>query len=140
VKGAIGCGTLTTPEHVTASLSVWIVYGAFHEREVHTLEVPARGIQHVDLCVSDVERSLAFYLELLGPLGLKEDIRIQSYRGTEEVVYLLFGEQNIGLRPADGGEHRYYDVGVEHLAFEVDTRDEVDAAFERAQLLGARIH
>jgi hypothetical protein len=77
---------------------------------------------------------------LLGPLGLKEDIRIQSYRGTEEVVYLLFGEQNIGLRPADGGEHRYYDVGVEHLAFEVDTRDEVDAAFERAQLLGARIH
>lgn len=77
---------------------------------------------------------------MLGPLGLKEDIRIQSYRGTEEVVYLLFGEQNIGLRPADGGEHRYYDVGVEHLAFEVDTRDEVDAAFERAQLLGARIH
>jgi Glyoxalase/Bleomycin resistance protein/Dioxygenase superfamily len=96
VKGAIGCGTLSTPEHVTASLSVWIAYGAFHEREVHTLEVPARGIQHVDLCVSDVERSLAFYLELLGPLGLKEDIRIQSYRGTEEVVYLLFGEQNIG--------------------------------------------
>jgi catechol 2,3-dioxygenase-like lactoylglutathione lyase family enzyme len=102
--------------------------------------MPARGIQHIDLCVSDVERSLAFYLGLLGPVGLEEDIRVRSYRGTEEVVYLRFGEQNIGLRPADGGEHRYYDVGIEHIAFEVDTREEVDAAFERAQALGARIH
>jgi catechol 2,3-dioxygenase-like lactoylglutathione lyase family enzyme len=104
------------------------------------LAVPARGIQHVDLCVSDVERSLAFYLELLGPLGLEEDIRIESYRGTEQVVYLRFGEQNVGFRPADGGEHHYYGIGIEHLAFEVDAREEVDAAFERARALGARIH
>ena len=102
--------------------------------------MPARGIQHIDLCVSDVERSLAFYVGLLGPLGLEEDIRVPSYRGSEEIVYLLFGEQNIGLRPADGGEHRYYEVGVEHVAFEVDTREEVDAAFERAQKLGAHVH
>ena len=102
--------------------------------------MPGRGIQHVDLCVGDVERSLAFYFELLGPLGLEEDIRVQSYRGSEEVVYLKFGEQNLGLRPADGGEHRYYDVGVEHIAFEVDTREEVDAAFARARALGAEIH
>ena len=102
--------------------------------------MPGRGIQHVELCVADVARSLAFYTELLGPLGLEEDVRIQSYRGTEEVVYLKFGEQDLGLRPADGGEHRYYEIGVEHIAFEVDTRDEVDAAFERAQALGARIH
>jgi catechol 2,3-dioxygenase-like lactoylglutathione lyase family enzyme len=97
--------------------------------------VPGRGIQHVDLCVSDAAHSLAFYTELLGPLGLEEDIRVQSYRGTEEVVYLRFGEQNLGLRPADGGEHRYYDVGIEHLAFEVENREEVDAAFESCQRL-----
>ena len=102
--------------------------------------MPGRAIQHVDLCVSDVERSLAFYFELLGPLGLEEDLRVQSYRGSEEVVYLKFGEQNLGLRPADGGEHRYYGVGIEHLAFEVDTREEVDAAFERCRALGAEIH
>ena len=102
--------------------------------------MPGRGIQHVDLCVADVERSLAFYFELLGPLGLEEDVRVQSYRGSEEVVYLKFGEQNLGLRPADGGEHRYYGVGIEHLAFEVDTREEVDAAFERCQAVGAQIH
>src|SRR5215207_9837018 len=57
----------------------------------------ARGIQHVDLCVRDVGRSLDFYLGILGPLGLEEDLRVPSYRGTEEVVYLRFGEQNLGF-------------------------------------------
>lgn len=101
--------------------------------------MPPPGIQHVDLCVRDVERSLAFYLEVLGPLGLEEDIRVPSYRRTEEVVYLRFGEQNLGLRPADGGEHAYYAVGIEHLAFEVERREEVDAAYERCLAAGARI-
>lgn len=102
--------------------------------------MPARAIQHVDLCVSDVEQSVAFYLELLGPLGLEEDVRVQSYCGSEEVVYLKLGEQDVGFRPADGGEHRYYEVGIEHLAFEVDTREEVEGAFERCQAMGAGIH
>ena len=101
--------------------------------------MPAPAIQHVDLCVRDVERSLAFYLGVLGPLGLEEDIRVASYRGTEEIVYLRFGEQNLGLRPADGGEHDYYGVGIEHLAFEVGSREDVDAAYERCVGLGARI-
>jgi catechol 2,3-dioxygenase-like lactoylglutathione lyase family enzyme len=102
--------------------------------------VAGLGIQHVDLCVRDVGRSLAFYLEVLGPLGLEEDIRVASYRGTEEIVYLRFGEQNLGLRPADGGEHRYYEVGLEHLGFEVESREEVDEAYERCLPIGAEIH
>ena len=40
--------------------------------------VPARGIQHVDLAVGDVERSLAFYTALLGPLGLEERFRLHD--------------------------------------------------------------
>jgi catechol 2,3-dioxygenase-like lactoylglutathione lyase family enzyme len=52
--------------------------------------MPGRGIQHVDLAVSDVGRSLAFYTELLGPLGLEEEERYPTYRGTEEVVYYAF--------------------------------------------------
>ncbi len=102
--------------------------------------MPARGIHHVDLAVSDVERSLAFYLAVLGPLGLHEDARYPSYRGTEEVVYLRYGEQLLGLRPADGGEHHYYNVGIEHVAFYVDSREEVDAAYQRCLEIGARIH
>jgi catechol 2,3-dioxygenase-like lactoylglutathione lyase family enzyme len=106
--------------------------------------MPARGIHHIDLTVADVERSLAFYLELLGPLGWAESARFSTYRGTEEVVYVNQEGDNrldgLGLRPADGGEHSYYDVGVEHIAFEVDTREEVDAAYSRCLSREANIH
>jgi hypothetical protein len=48
--------------------------------------VPGREIQHIDLAVADVGRSLDFYRKLLEPLGLTEYSRVPSYRGTEEVV------------------------------------------------------
>ena len=98
--------------------------------------MPARGIQHVDLAVGDVERSLAFYSALLGPLGLRERFRVTSYRGTEEVVYLEIGVQGFGLRPADDGPYQHYGVGIEHLGFEVDRADEVDEAYERCIAAG----
>jgi catechol 2,3-dioxygenase-like lactoylglutathione lyase family enzyme len=101
--------------------------------------VPIRGIQHVDLAVADVDRSLAYYLDVLGPLGLSEQYRVATYRGTEEVVYLAFGAQALGLRPADGGAHRHYDVGIEHLAFEVETPEEVDGAYHRCVAAGGTI-
>ncbi len=104
--------------------------------------MPARGIHHVDLAVADVERSIAFYLGLLGPLGWIERVRYPTYRGTEEVVYLedpTTGSM-LGIRPADGGAHHYYEVGIEHLAFEVDRRDEVDEAHARCLSSGGRIH
>src|SRR6187200_2234965 len=45
---------------------------------------PARAmpapIHHIDLAVADVERSLAFYLDLLGPLGWVEEVRYPTYR------------------------------------------------------------
>jgi catechol 2,3-dioxygenase-like lactoylglutathione lyase family enzyme len=101
--------------------------------------MPAVGIQHLDLAVADVDRSLGFYDEILGPLGLREYARFQTYRGTEEVVYLQFGHSWIGIRPADGGTFGHYDVGLEHLAFQVDSREEVDQAHERCRAAGARI-
>ena len=108
-----------------------------------------RGVDHVDLAVSDVERSLAFYLGMLGPLGLAVEGRFQTYRETEEVVYLGFGQDHIpgvpaesrlGLRRADGGEHTYYGVGIEHLAFAVESDEEVDGAYQRCLDMEAKIH
>ena len=101
--------------------------------------MPGVGIQHLDLAVADVDRSLAFYIELLGPLGLQEYARFETYRGTEEVVYLQFGRSWLGIRPADGETYEHYGVGLEHLGFQVDTREEVDAAFERCKGTGARV-
>jgi glyoxylase I family protein len=104
--------------------------------------MPAKGIHHVDLAVAELERSLVFYLTVLEPLGWREEVRYATYRGTEEVIYLKDPNTGamLGLRPADGGEHRYYGVGIEHLAFEVESRAEVDAAHERCTGAGARIH
>src|SRR5262249_10846155 len=104
--------------------------------------MPIRAIDHIDLAVADVQRSLDFYLQVLGPLGLEEMARYPSYRGGEEIVYLKIGDSReaIGLRKADGGEHHYYDAGLEHLALSVDTREEVDEAHRRAVDAGARIH
>src|SRR5690242_4398432 len=102
--------------------------------------MPARGIQHVDLAVSDLARSIDFYTRLLAPLGFEEYGRYPSYRGTEEVVYFRFGSDHLGLRPADGGEHHYYEVGIEHIALFVDTREEVDDAYQRCLTMGANVH
>ena len=104
--------------------------------------MPGRGIHHVDLAVTDLDRSLAFYLDLLAPLGWEESVRYPTYRGTEEVVYLKDPATGsmLGIRAADGGAHHYYEVGIEHLAFEVDRQDEVDAAHARCRSSGARIH
>ena len=104
--------------------------------------MPAKGIHHVDLAVADVDRSLGFYLALLGPLGWAEEVRYPTYRGTEEVVYLqdpITGAM-LGIRQADGGEYRYHSVGIEHLAFEVDERKEVEAAYSRCLARDANIH
>jgi catechol 2,3-dioxygenase-like lactoylglutathione lyase family enzyme len=102
--------------------------------------VPISGIHHVDLAVRDVERSLTFYLAVFGPLGAAEAFRSPTYRGSEQVVYVRLGGQYLGLRRADGGEHRYYDVGIEHLAVFVDRREEVDETYRRCLALGTRIH
>lgn len=101
--------------------------------------MPGRGIQHIDLAVSDVDRSLAFYRELLGPLGLEDFLELRTYRGSENVLYMRFGSSYLGIRPADGGNYRHYAPGLEHIAFQVDSRGEVDAAHERCLTAGYRV-
>ena len=77
--------------------------------------MPAKGvIHHVDLAGSDVERSLAFYLDLLGPAGMEGDKRYPTYRGTEEVVYLGTGEAyaDVGNAGPDAGHTWRTDGGA----------------------------
>ena len=90
----------------------------------------------------DRRRQLAgFYLDLLGPLGWAEEVTYPTYRGRRRSCTCRTpGRRELGLRPADGGAHRYYEVGIEHLAFEVDRRDEVDAAHQRCLERGVNVH
>jgi len=73
---------------------------------------------------------------------MDEEGALPTYRGTEEVVYLQHPTTRcgLGIRPADGGEYQYYRVGIEHLAFEVDERAEVDAAHARCVERGDNVH
>ena len=102
------------------------------------------AIDHVDLVVSDLDKSLAFYTELLRPLGYVSQSPIEGERG-ERVVYLSrpdeepAGNFSLGLREKQSDAHGVpfdrYAVGVHHVAFEVESRAFVD---ERAEWLRAR--
>jgi len=100
------------------------------------------GLGHVDLVCSDLERSLAFYTAVFGPLGLQEPVLFDGERG-EHIHYLRFprpGSGSIGLRQAlDDQEFELYAPGFHHLALTVETREEVDAAHASAVAAGATI-
>jgi glyoxylase I family protein len=102
-----------------------------------------RGLHHVDLVVSSLERSLPLYRELLAPLGYSEAYPpIVGERG--EPVHYLDGEgvgASISLREAQSasGEYDRYRVGLHHLAFEAESREVVDERLGWARAKGLEI-
>jgi catechol 2,3-dioxygenase-like lactoylglutathione lyase family enzyme len=101
------------------------------------------GLAHVDLVCRDVERSIAFYLAVLGPLGLQPPHTFAGERG-ETIHYLSFPEVgSIGLRGAVGegadGRFALYAPGLHHLAFAVSAPEDVRLAHERAVAAGAEV-
>ena len=97
------------------------------------------GLGHVDLVCADVERSLAFYAAVFGPLGLREPVRFDGERG-ETIHYLRFpqpGSGSIGLRQAlDDQLFELYAPGFHHLALAVESTADVDLA--HANVVAAR--
>ena len=97
-------------------------------------------IDHLDLVVTSLERSLAFYRGLLEPLGYVRTSEIEGERG-ERVVYLgrHGGMGSVSLRAAQSDAHEVpydrYGVGLHHLAFAAASREVVDerAAWLRAE-------
>lgn len=95
------------------------------------------AIDHLDLVVTSLERSLAFYQGLLEPLGYVRLSEIAGERG-ERVLYLgrIGGMGSVSLREAQSDSHPVpydrYGVGLHHLAFSAYSRATVD---ERARWL-----
>jgi glyoxylase I family protein len=100
-------------------------------------------LHHLDLVVSSVQDSLAFYRDLLVPLGWTDLHEATGERG-EPIVYLLGEDVTplLGLRQrqADGDPppHDRYELGVHHVAFTAPSRDDVDAAAARMRDRGAQ--
>ena len=100
----------------------------------------AGGVDHLDLVVSDLERSLAFYQELLRPLGYTRLSEIEGERG-ERVLYVgrEGGMASVSLRERQSHArdipYDRYDLGIHHLAFRAESRADVD---ERAAWLQAQ--
>jgi catechol 2,3-dioxygenase-like lactoylglutathione lyase family enzyme len=100
------------------------------------------GLGHVDLVCRDLDRSLAFYAEVFGPLGLAEPFLVEGERG-EQIHYLRFpstGSGSVGLRQAlEEQEFELYAPGLHHLALTVETREDVLTAHAAAVAAGAEI-
>lgn len=103
------------------------------------------GLGHVDLVCRDLDRSLAFYGNVLGPLGLEPPIQVEGERG-EPIHYLRFpkpGSGSLGLRQASGPEaeqqFELYAPGFHHVSFAVETHADVDAAHAAAVTEGATV-
>jgi glyoxylase I family protein len=105
--------------------------------------VARRGLHHLDLVVSSLERSLPLYQELLRPLGYVHSSEIEGERG-ERVVY-LDGDgvgASLSLREAQtpaAGPYDRYAVGLHHLAFEAESREVVDERLAWARAQGLEI-
>jgi glyoxylase I family protein len=110
--------------------------------------LPVGPIHHVRMAVTDVERSTAFYTEVLGfEVAVAEppptddehyDAIVDSLQGG---VILLHQGMFFGLRPVDqervSAADRFdpFRVGLDHLSFQVPARADLDAA---VQLLDER--
>jgi glyoxylase I family protein len=104
--------------------------------------VRSSGVDHVDLVVSSIERSLPFYRDLLAPLGWHRIQEAEGERG--ETIWYLSGPGSwIGLREAQsappGLPYDRYRIGLHHLAIEAHSRALVDERAEWLREQGAEI-
>ncbi|MGI5284999.1 VOC family protein [Nonomuraea polychroma] len=100
--------------------------------------MPVHRLNHAVLYVRDVQRSVAFYQEALGfqvVMGMKGAAFLQAPGSTNDHDLGLFeiGE-NAAASPAGRTS-----VGLYHLAWEVDTLDELERVAARLAELGALV-
>ena len=89
----------------------------------------ARGlVHHVDLTVTDLERSRAFYDAVLGFLGYErvaDDADGSDWNRTGDGAFHSIGILRSRGEHADR-RHDRYSAGLHHLAWTSDTREDVD--------------
>jgi len=98
------------------------------------------AIHHLILTVRDPDQAFAFYDAVLSALGYR--LERKSW-GFEWNLRSPLGVHSIGLAKASAdGAHRPHDrysPGLHHVAWGVDSREEVDRIYEVLQRIGAKV-
>jgi catechol 2,3-dioxygenase-like lactoylglutathione lyase family enzyme len=107
-----------------------------------TARGPRGFVNHIDLTVTDPERSRPLYEAVLGFLGYRfVDDHERGYDFNLEGANGAF--TSIGVMRAQGEgrlrEHDRYSPGLHHLAWSADSRQDVDALYARLLEIGATI-
>src|SRR3954462_2977932 len=104
--------------------------------------MPITRLNHAVLYVRDVERSVAFYSDVLGftpinmtPDGFRGAAFLRAPASTNDHDLGLF-EIGKGAAPSQAGRN---EVGLYHLAWEVDTLDELSRLSGRLSDAGALV-
>ena len=95
------------------------------------------GVAHIQLTVTDMVRSRAFWAPLL------ELFEMQILLDTETYFYCIGSRTGIAIAPVDaaneGDVFNQKRVGLHHLCLRAREREDIDEIFAFAQRLGANI-
>jgi glyoxylase I family protein len=109
------------------------------------MTVPVTGFAHIRLTVSDLARSRAFYDTLFG-WDVAYELPADADEATREALGFLYGGiiysfpgGLFGLRPVAAADDRFSEgrTGLDHLALNVASSADLDAAVEALDALGA---
>jgi catechol 2,3-dioxygenase-like lactoylglutathione lyase family enzyme len=88
------------------------------------------SLSHIDLTVTDLRASVAFYDRVLGRLGYRRSDAVGAGAPCWGISDTSGGFFTIALKPARPGSptatHDRYAPGLHHLAFHADSRKDVD--------------
>jgi len=95
------------------------------------------GMAHIQLSVSDMERSTPFYRRLLHALGMSTIVE------SPEFFYCVGGRTGVAICPAKAPlreqEHQQWAPGLHHYCFRTRSREDVDEIHDVARELKAKI-
>jgi glyoxylase I family protein len=96
------------------------------------MKIQGTGLHHITLRVADMDRSKRFYGDVLG-------FDLQS--PSEDLMFFMVGQTLVALRPPlegtpQGDRFSEYRIGVDHLAFAVADRGELEKAVEALRAAG----
>ncbi len=106
------------------------------------MTINATSIQHIRLTVTDIARARTFYESVFGwPVAL--EVPADADDATRDRLEFLYGgviyrtgDMLVGLRPVADDRFDEDRVGLDHLAFRLESTDELEAAAAHLDALG----